>query len=93
MTKEFEEDLNKQLNEFRENTNKHLNEIRQTMQDRKEGFNKDIEILKKLANYITVNEKLNKEMGMMIHTCNPIYVESEDWEGHSLRQAWRQKRY
>jgi hypothetical protein len=38
----------KNLNEFKENTNEQPNKIRKTMQDMKEEFNKDTEILKKI---------------------------------------------
>jgi peptidoglycan hydrolase CwlO-like protein len=45
MINEIKEDINKCLNEFQQNTNQ-LNKLRKIMQDMKEEFNNDIEILK-----------------------------------------------
>lgn len=43
---ELKENINKHLKKFKVNSNKQLNEIRETLQNRKEGYNKDMEILK-----------------------------------------------
>jgi ElaB/YqjD/DUF883 family membrane-anchored ribosome-binding protein len=43
--KEFKDDPSKKLKKLKENTNKTLTKTRKTMQDMKQAFNKDIEIL------------------------------------------------
>jgi hypothetical protein len=50
MINEIKEDVNKHRNEFKAYANKQLNEIRKTMQNMKEEFNKDTEILGKKSN-------------------------------------------
>jgi Sec-independent protein translocase protein TatA len=47
MNNKSKEEMNKHLREFKDNTNKWLNEIKKIMQNMKEEFNNDIEILKK----------------------------------------------
>jgi hypothetical protein len=46
----MKEDMYKKQNKFKENTNKYLKKSGKTMQDMKEEFNKDTEILKKESN-------------------------------------------
>jgi predicted nucleic acid-binding Zn-ribbon protein len=43
----MKEDIFKKMKKFKEDTNKQLNKIGKTVQDMKEEFNKDKEILKK----------------------------------------------
>jgi vacuolar-type H+-ATPase subunit H len=70
---EFKDNTNKELNEFQENTIKLLHEMRKTMQDMKEEFNQDTEILKR-------NQTEILEMESSISQIKPQLIASSlDW--------------